>query len=65
MRGFATRPVPTNIISRRVPAMFRQIQRIHAAMTQAQPMIVNMARNIRSCQPMKAQGLPSNVIGIG
>ncbi|MGX1150949.1 hypothetical protein [Bradyrhizobium ottawaense] len=57
--------MPTNIISRRVPAMFRQIQRIHAAMTQAQPMIVNMARNIRSCQPMKAQGLPSNVIGIG
>lgn len=34
------RPLPLNTISRRVPSMLRQNQRICAAATQAQPMIV-------------------------
>ena len=34
------RPVPLKTISRRVPSIFRQIQRICAAATQAQPMMV-------------------------
>ena len=43
-------PLPLNTISRRVPSMLRQIQRIMAAMTQAQPMMVMTERRSR-CQP--------------
>src|SRR3569833_2922491 len=40
VRHIICRPLAVNTTSRRVPAMLRQIQRIHAVSTQAQPMIV-------------------------
>ncbi len=40
VRHRTSSPVPLKTTSRRVPLMLRQIQRIQAAMTQAQPMMV-------------------------
>ena len=40
VRHSTCHPVPLNTTSRRVPPMLRQIHRIHAVMTHAQPMMV-------------------------
>ena len=58
-------PVPLKITSRRVPLMFRQIHLVHAAMTQAQPMMVMTEMYISNCQPMKVTALPLKAIGSG
>ena len=40
VRHSTSSPEPMKMISRRVPSMLRQIQRIQAVVTQAQPMMV-------------------------
>ena len=43
--------LPMKMTSRRVPLILRQIQRIQAVITQAQPTMVMMERYISTCQP--------------
>ena len=40
VRHNTSRPLALKMISRRVPSMLRNIQRVHAVVTHAQPMMV-------------------------
>ena len=51
VRHSISNPVALKTISRRVPEMFLQFQRIQAVITQAQPMMVMMERYISTFQP--------------
>ena len=51
VRHSISRPDALKTISRRVPLTFRQIHRIQAVVTQAQPMMVMTEMNISRCQP--------------
>ena len=58
-------PVPVNVTCVLVPSTFRHTQRILAATTQAQPMIVNIDTTIRRYQPKNRQYPPVNLRGNG
>ncbi len=51
VRQSTSSPDALKMISRRVPLMLRQIHRIQAVITQAQPMMVMKDRNISTYQP--------------
>ena len=63
VRHSTSSQVALKITSRRVPLMLRQIQRVQAVTTQAQPMMVKNEAYISSCQPTKVTTLPSKAIG--
>ena len=65
VRHNTSKPLALKTISRRVPEMLRQIQRIQAVATQAQPMIVMKEIISRICQPMKVRMLPLKASGNG
>jgi hypothetical protein len=52
VRHNTSQPVAVNRISRCVPTMLRQIQRIIAVSTQAQPTMLMKATRTKSCQPI-------------